>query len=177
MDEDKRLNIPPYLCAAKVLTDKYAERELLEEACVLAQFDSPHIVRLVGCVTLGEPLLMVQEYCEHGSLLSQLVKDPYSHRQKMVIAGGKSRFLFCIAAGFFLMCVHESCLASRRIAGWVSGWGLILGQSFLKRICFITGHLFIYTCTTPSLYMRTMVASYRLCGRNCVSAQHAVCAS
>jgi serine/threonine protein kinase len=59
-----------YLVAVKLLHEERAEdkRELLEEAAVLAQFQHPQVVQLVGVVTAGSPSMMVVEYMEHGSL-------------------------------------------------------------------------------------------------------------
>jgi serine/threonine protein kinase len=66
---------PGYLVAVKSLiqTDSGIDRTpLLKEAAILAQFNHPHVIGLVGVVTLGDPLLVVVEYCEHGSLDSYL---------------------------------------------------------------------------------------------------------
>ncbi len=61
---------PGYLVAIKTLhasigADKSA---LLEEAAVMAQFEHEHIVGLHGVVTVGDPTMVILEYCEHGSL-------------------------------------------------------------------------------------------------------------
>jgi hypothetical protein len=45
-----------------------AKRELLEEAAVMAQFQHENVVRLVGVVTAGAPVMMVLEFMEYGSL-------------------------------------------------------------------------------------------------------------
>jgi serine/threonine protein kinase len=37
-----------------------------------------HLVRLIGVVTLGDPIMAVLEYCEHGSLDSYLKKTEVS---------------------------------------------------------------------------------------------------
>ena len=68
--------MPGYLVAVKVLhktAEELANREaLLAEASIMAQFSHRNVVRLLGVVTMGEPMLVVIEYCEHGSLDSYL---------------------------------------------------------------------------------------------------------
>ncbi len=33
---------------------------------------NPHIVNMVGCITVQEPLCLLMEYCKYGDLLSYL---------------------------------------------------------------------------------------------------------
>ena len=67
---------PGYIVAVKSLRAGIdAERgPMLQEAALMAQFEHAHVVRLVGVVTLGDPLLVVLEYCEYGALKSYLEK-------------------------------------------------------------------------------------------------------
>ncbi|EGD73799.1 TK/RTKC protein kinase [Salpingoeca rosetta] len=68
-------HIPGYLVAVKSLHEKgtLADRqELLEEAAVMAQFVNPHVVELVGVITVGKPVYVVTEFMEHGALKSYL---------------------------------------------------------------------------------------------------------
>ncbi len=60
LDEQRALNIPPYLVAIKQLLAKQQEARilLLEEAAIMAQFLHPHCVRLIGVVTVGDPLMV-----------------------------------------------------------------------------------------------------------------------
>ena len=64
--------MPGYLVAVKLLhnsMDKASDRlQLLAEASLMVQFDHENVVRLIGVVTSGDPLLVVLEYCEGGSL-------------------------------------------------------------------------------------------------------------
>ena len=60
--------VPGYLVAVKALhsamdSDRSAA---LQEAVIMAQFNNAFVVGLHGVVTIGEPLLVVIEYCEHG---------------------------------------------------------------------------------------------------------------
>ena len=60
--------VPGYLVAVKALhsamdSDRNAA---LQEAVIMAQFNNAFVVGLHGVVTIGEPLLVVIEYCEHG---------------------------------------------------------------------------------------------------------------
>lgn len=51
-----------------------AEQELLAEAAVMSQVGMhDHIVCLIGVVYVGKPVMLVQTFCEHGSLLDVLV--------------------------------------------------------------------------------------------------------
>ena len=38
----------------------------------MAQFSHPNVVSLIGVVTTGDPVMVVLQFCEHGSLLSLL---------------------------------------------------------------------------------------------------------
>ena len=64
--------MPGYLVAVKSLlnsTDRATDRlQLLSEASLMVQFDHENVVRLIGVVTSGDPMLVVLEYCEGGSL-------------------------------------------------------------------------------------------------------------
>jgi hypothetical protein len=61
---------PCYLVAIKTLHASIGgdKSTLLEEAAVMAQFEHEHIVGLHGVVTVGDPTMVILEYCEHGSL-------------------------------------------------------------------------------------------------------------
>ena len=63
---------PRYLVAVKSLInsmDQASDRiQLLAEASLMVQFDHENVVRLIGVVTSGDPLLIILEYCEGGSM-------------------------------------------------------------------------------------------------------------
>ncbi|EGD73426.1 TK/RTKC protein kinase [Salpingoeca rosetta] len=83
-------NIPGYLVAVKSLHEdaSLADRqELLEEAAVTAQFTSPHVVELVGVVTVGNPVYVVVEFMEHGALKSYLEKNDVPEEKRLLWAG------------------------------------------------------------------------------------------
>ena len=42
--------------------------ELLSEASLMVQFDNVNVIKIIGVVTVGDPLLLVIEYCENGCL-------------------------------------------------------------------------------------------------------------
>ena len=60
LDEQRAMGIPAYLVAVKQLLSKRNEDRvsLLEEAATMAQFVHPHCVRLIGVVTVGDPLMV-----------------------------------------------------------------------------------------------------------------------
>ena len=71
-------SLPGYLVAIKVLhrgVDTQGGRDLLlAEASLMAQFTHDNVVRLIGVVTAGDPLLIILEFCEKGSLDAYLDK-------------------------------------------------------------------------------------------------------
>lgn len=57
--------------AVKVLRPGSSEkdqRDLLSEASILAQFDHPNVIRLIGVVTQTTPMMIITEFLESGSL-------------------------------------------------------------------------------------------------------------
>ena len=77
-----------YIVAIKSLHDvPGANRtEILEEAALMAQFDHPYVTGLIGVVTIGAPLLVVMEYCEHGSFNHYLAKNDLANHVKVMLA-------------------------------------------------------------------------------------------
>eukprot|EP00049_Salpingoeca_infusionum_P016609 m.341864 g.341864 ORF g.341864 m.341864 type:complete len:2216 (+) comp16115_c0_seq11:108-6755(+) len=82
-------NRPGFLTAVKSLNSRSnADRmELLEEAAVMAQLVHPHIVELIGVVTIGNPALVVLEFMEYGALKSYLEKNDITRAQMLMFAG------------------------------------------------------------------------------------------
>jgi hypothetical protein len=52
------------------------------------QFVHAHLVRLIGVVTLGDPIMVVLEYCEFGSLDGYLKKNDVPDEIKVRLVGG-----------------------------------------------------------------------------------------
>ena len=102
-----------YLVAIKSLHGGLqADRdEILRESCIMAQFDHPHIVSLVGVCTVGDPLLMVVEYMEHGSLASYIKKQDLPVDTMMILARDVADGLAYLASRSF---VHRD-IAARNI--------------------------------------------------------------
>ena len=70
-----RMILPAYLVAIKQLhqtASTEARNEILGEAAVMAQFEHENVLRLVGVVTRGDPILVVMEFMEHGALQSYI---------------------------------------------------------------------------------------------------------
>eukprot|EP00051_Salpingoeca_urceolata_P001714 m.43425 g.43425 ORF g.43425 m.43425 type:complete len:1401 (-) comp11636_c0_seq3:170-4372(-) len=79
VDEQAATGVPEYIAAIKTLKDDPSGQEKLElmrEAALMAQFSHPNVVGLIGVCTKGMPMLLVVQFCEHGSLLSFLKKNP-----------------------------------------------------------------------------------------------------
>jgi hypothetical protein len=77
VDERSTTGVPEYTVAVKVLKDEPTSgeiKEFMREAAIMAQFQHPNVVSLIGVVTVGDPAMLVLQFCEHGSLLSFLRK-------------------------------------------------------------------------------------------------------
>eukprot|EP00049_Salpingoeca_infusionum_P002903 m.61163 g.61163 ORF g.61163 m.61163 type:complete len:1713 (-) comp11849_c1_seq2:955-6093(-) len=75
LNESSSIGLPSYLVAVKTLKSNASETEktaLLHEAALLAQVHHSHLVNLIGVVTRGEPLCVLLQFCEHGSILDYL---------------------------------------------------------------------------------------------------------
>ncbi len=77
---------PGYIVAVKSLHIDGDRAAILQEAALMAQFQNPFVVQLIGVVTLGDPLLVLLEYCEYGALNSYLEKNELTHEDKHRIA-------------------------------------------------------------------------------------------
>lgn len=88
MGEHRQAGLPDYLVAVKTLKSSASDArdELMREACFMAQLNCDYIVRLHGVVTVGEPFMMVMEYCEFGSLQAYLKERDLSHTDKLTLA-------------------------------------------------------------------------------------------
>ena len=80
---------PGYIVAVKALhLDMGVDRgAILQEAALMAQFNSAFVVGLVGVVTVGEPLMVILEYCEHGALDKYLQKHDIGVKERLQLAG------------------------------------------------------------------------------------------
>lgn len=89
LEEYTAVNIPGFLVAVKTLKNSASESvdELLREAAFMAQFNDEHVLRLHGVITMGQPHMIVMEFCEHGSLSSYLKKTPLDLERKNALAG------------------------------------------------------------------------------------------
>lgn len=62
-------------CAIKTVNENATDRErinFLSEASVMKQFDTYHVVRLLGVCSVGQPALVVMELMKFGDLKSYL---------------------------------------------------------------------------------------------------------
>jgi serine/threonine protein kinase len=62
---------------------------LLQEAALLAQFECPYVVGLIGVVTVGSPVMVVLEFCEHGSLEHYLANTDIDLTPQYQFAGDR----------------------------------------------------------------------------------------
>ena len=88
-----------------------ARLQLLEEAALMAQFDHGNVVRLIGVVTVGHPLMVLMEFCANGTLDSHLEKNETTHQAKLSIAIDCAKGLEYLASRKF---IHRD-IAARNI--------------------------------------------------------------
>jgi serine/threonine protein kinase len=100
LGEHRDANIPAYLVAIKTLKSSAADAvdDLMREACFMAQLNCDHIVRLYGVATVGEPFMMVMEYCEHGSLQAHLRNHEVLEGHRIKLAHDTAQGLKYLAA-------------------------------------------------------------------------------
>eukprot|EP00049_Salpingoeca_infusionum_P012931 m.240367 g.240367 ORF g.240367 m.240367 type:complete len:1931 (+) comp15309_c2_seq1:504-6296(+) len=82
--------LPGYLVGVKSLHNKASladRQELLEESAVMAQLVNPHIVQLIGVVTVGKPLLVLVEFMEYGDLKGYVEKHTIDEDMRVMFAG------------------------------------------------------------------------------------------
>ena len=63
------------MIAVKMLKDDATEdvlKDFEREACMLSEFDHPHIVRLLGVCAIGKPMCLLFEYMSRGDLSAYL---------------------------------------------------------------------------------------------------------
>ena len=59
-------------CAVVMMTVNTANNSRHEATLMMQLPDHENVVRIIGVVTVGSPLLLVISFCEHGSLLHYL---------------------------------------------------------------------------------------------------------
>lgn len=128
--DEKVGSVPGYLCAVKQLltSDAHGLASLMEESAIMAQLDSEFCVRLIGVVTIGSPMMMVLEYCEHGALNRYLEKSAGTLTEsfRLTIAGDCSEGLsYLTKRGFIHRDVAaRNVLLSSELRGKISDYGM-----------------------------------------------------
>jgi serine/threonine protein kinase len=91
---------PGYLVAVKAsrTNDLVARTQLLHEAAVMTQFVHERVAGLVGVVTVGEPICLVLEYCEHGSLNRYLERNTVADSAKLMLSADCAEGLAYLAS-------------------------------------------------------------------------------
>lgn len=71
LDESSDRDVPPFTCAIKIIKDAHPDniQQLTEEAALMAGFDHPNVISLIGVVT---PKMIVMPFCKNGDLHSFL---------------------------------------------------------------------------------------------------------
>ena len=110
LDEMFTRGTPEYTVAAKTVLianeSSEAKRELLSEASLMAQVAGHrNLVSIIGVITRGDPLVLVLQYCEHGSCLDEL--------QTRAAEGSPVEFVDKMLMAFEISCGMEH-LASLR---------------------------------------------------------------
>ncbi|EDQ85118.1 uncharacterized protein MONBRDRAFT_29610 [Monosiga brevicollis MX1] len=88
LEENIMSGVPGFLVAVKILKTQSDEAliELTREAAFMAQFNHDNVVRLHGVITKDQPVIMIMEYCEHGSLQSFLRDNDTAPQQRLQMA-------------------------------------------------------------------------------------------
>ena len=128
--DERRHGIPGYLCAVKQLVQSAQTADitaLMEESAIMAQLDCDFCVRLIGVVTVGKPMMMIVEYCEHGSLNHFLQKrDEIPEDRKVLFAGDCCEGLAYLASKNFihLDVAARNVLVSSELRTKISDFGM-----------------------------------------------------
>ena len=98
-----------FMCAVKTCTTANSmEQELITEAALMAQFEHENVCGMIGVVTVGEPMLLVMQLYEFGSLKSYISKE----------------------AGFVALNLHTKIELIRQVA---CGMAYLAGYRFVHR--------------------------------------------
>ena len=127
-----------YLVAAKAVRPDEASattrRSLLTEAALMAQFEHPNVIRLLGmCTAMAQPMIVI-EYAERGSLKAQLdtqrwfafwpCPEAFHHAvESQVLAG----------CAYLASCNYVHCDIAARNVLVRSDWRLLLSDYGLSR--------------------------------------------
>ena len=77
-----------------------SRHQFIQEILVLKELEGhPNILKLIGCVTLSDPVCLVTEYAVNGDLLSYL----QSLRQQMVCINNLNIYIFCFLQQNFVI--------------------------------------------------------------------------
>lgn len=63
---------PPHITASATGSERTDFLHEIDTMKKIAKGNNPHVVGLVGCVTIQEPLCLITEFVKHGDLLSYL---------------------------------------------------------------------------------------------------------
>jgi Eph receptor B1 len=59
-------DIPVFFCTKKVIL--FNRNDFLTEASIMGQFEHPNVIFLQGVVTKSNPIMIITEFMENGSL-------------------------------------------------------------------------------------------------------------
>ena len=111
---DAHNGLPAGLVAVKSLQEvqESASKQLmLREASLMAGLEHPNLVELIGIVSIGEPVYVVLELCEHGALSEYLKSHQLSESDRVQIIDDVANGLGFLAA---LGIVHRD-VAARNV--------------------------------------------------------------
>ena len=117
---------PEYFVAVKLPLDATNTRKhnstLLQEAMVMVGLTHPHIVHLIGAVTKGDPMMVIVEYCEIGSLSRFLRNSEVEYPRQACLAAD-------IASGMAYL--HSKGVIHRDLAAR----NVLLSSEFRAKVC------------------------------------------
>ena len=128
LDDKAHRDIPEYLVAVKTVLETAsddARDALLKEAMVMSQVGGhANLVSIIGVVTSGHPYLLLVTFCEHGSVLDQLLRTGANGTEYST----KTKLRYC----------YETALGM----GHLAGMGFVHRDLAARNVLLATG----YTC-------------------------------
>uniref|UniRef100_A0A8C3G713 receptor protein-tyrosine kinase n=1 Tax=Cyclopterus lumpus TaxID=8103 RepID=A0A8C3G713_CYCLU len=121
------------MVAVKMLKEEASadmQNDFQREAALMAQFDHPNIVRLLGVCAVGKPMCLMFEYMAHGDLNEFLRRRSPSQSVRTLSRGSLSGRSFSSELEAGLLCCDEQLSISKQIA---AGMAYLSERKFVHR--------------------------------------------
>ncbi|KAJ8347169.1 hypothetical protein SKAU_G00285700 [Synaphobranchus kaupii] len=111
---------PFTMVAVKMLKEEASadmQNDFQREAALMAEFDHPNIVRLLGVCAVGKPMCLMFEYMAHGDLNEYLRRCSPTEQRSPSEASLCGHSFSSDLAMRFLSCVEQLCISTQVAAG------------------------------------------------------------